>query len=290
MSAPNPSLTLNGVSRKSLASGGYRIGYSGHVPSGHTLWLGLPDLHNAMNVTGRPAHDLLDGANLPKFLSLIGNQKLWGQKDLGCCRCSLFVLNGNVVVAQSNQLPFAPPVRPLVCRPRLGMPTLGLGSSELDRLTYAGVDDHGNAGRFLHFPAIDNCYYFRNGTDSMFETDNKMRGFVCTTYIGAVWGIPVQKNGPMTWHGNTIAATAGAPFFCTDLGMKDKPVNEVKQFMLEHPRGTYLVGTHGHIALVVNGVVHDFTTKPRRGYNHRKITEWFPLSRTWTVGRPYLQF
>ena len=95
----------------------------------------------------------------------------------------------------------------------------------------------------------------------------------------------------MTWTGTDIALEPGEPFYCKDVGMKEKHVKEVKAFLHNHRFETYLVGSSGHIVLVVKGVVHDFTTTPRHGYNVRDVRAWHPSSRhTWTVGKPKLQF
>jgi len=80
------------ITRERISKGGYKISYSGHVPHGNTLWLGLPDLSNAMEVTGKSHHQLLDASNLAKFLSLIGKQNWWGQKGKGYCK--LFAKQG----------------------------------------------------------------------------------------------------------------------------------------------------------------------------------------------------
>ncbi len=195
------------------------------------------------------------------------------------------------VIAGSNTVDFDCPIKPLVCRPRLTQPNLGLSQNELVGLYYAADDNHGNGGRFLHIPAIDGCYYFLNGDNGKFETDNSKRGLVCTSYIGAVWGLAATRDGPMTWSGEDIASASGEPFYCKDVGMNGKNVKEVKAFLHAHRFETYLVGSSGHIVLVVKGVVHDFTTTPRRGYNMRAVHAWHPSTRhTWTIGKPKIQF
>ena len=283
------SFALHPINREKISKGGYKVSYGGHVPPGHTLWLGLPDLSNAMEVTGKSSHNLLDASNLPKFLSLIGKQNWWGQKG----RCKLFVKKGGAITLQSALVEFDCPVRPLVCRhfhlgPSTLGPRLGLTIHELHSLKYGSDDAHGLTGRVLHIPAIDGCYYFHYG--QRFETSNERRGLVCTSYIGAVWKLETVPNGPMTWPGNTIASCQGAPFFCKEVPLKDKPLEQVKAFLLDHKDSTYIVGSHGHVVLAVKGHIHEFTTVPRNGYNERTIEEWKPYSKIWTVGRPALQF
>ena len=280
-------LTLNVVKLGRVSKGAYLIGYSGTIPAGATLLLGVPDATNAIDVTHQKHDHLIDGHNLSRFLALIGNAGWWGTKG----RCRLFLKSGISIAPVSNEVIFDCPVKPLVCKPKLGGPTLGLSHPELYSLSYASVDDHGTAGRYLHVPAIDSCVYFRNGSNGFLETDTKMRGLVCTSYIGAVWGIAATSGGPMTWSGAQIASWAGTPFYCFDVGVKDRPIGEVKAYLEQNMAGTFLVGSSSHIVLVVRGFVHEFTTVPRRGYNHRSIQSWKPGGvHRWTVGKPLAQF
>jgi hypothetical protein len=87
-----------------------------------------------------------------------------------------------------------------------------------------------------------------------------------------------------------IAAYSGAPFFCVEVPLVDKPLEQVKAFLLDHKDSTYIVGSTGHVVLAVKGIIHDFTTAPRKGYNERPVKDWKPGSKIWTVGRPTLQF
>jgi hypothetical protein len=238
-----------------------------------------------MDVTHRRSGHLIDRTNLGKFLSLIGGAGLWGKK--GCCR--LFLKQGASIVPASNEVSFDCPIRPLVFRRAKG-PTLGLSRSELSALTYAAENLHGAGGRYLEFPAIDGCAYFRNGRTGKLEVNDKMRGLVCTSYIAAVWGLPATSGGPMTWEGSDIAGCDGPPFFCQDVGVNDQPLSAVKAFLRQHKSETFLVGSSSHIVLVVRGFVHDFTTAPRKGYNHRSVESWHPKAHVWTVGKPKQQF
>ncbi len=271
-----------------ISRGGYVIAYSGKIPTGALILLGVPDAANAIDVTHKDRNHLIDAKNRAHFLALIGKARWWGTKG----RCRLFLKTGNSVVPASNEVTFDCPVKPLVCRPKLGVPTLGLAHPELDGLTYAAEDEHGNGGRFLHVPAIDGCYYFQSGkTADTFEVDNAMRGLVCTSYIGAVWGgIAATVDNPLTWTGCRIASCAGVPFNCADVGVTNRPLAEVKNFLEQHKNETFLVGSSSHIVLVARGVVRDFTNKPRRGYNCRTLNNWHPLAHVWTVGKPQLQF
>jgi hypothetical protein len=283
------SLELKTPKLGQIANGGYWIAYSGKIPAGASLLLGVPDAANAIDVTHKNHNDLIDKTNQARFLALIGNACFWGTTG----RCRLFLKTGGKVDSASSEVTFDCPVKPLVCRPKLGGPTLGLSRHELDGLTYAGVDAHGHEGRFLRIPALDSCYYFQNGSGAhagQFEVDNAMRGLVCTSYIGAVWGIGATPGGPMTWPGSQIASCVGTPFYCTQVGIKNAIGSEVKNFFEQHKNETFLVGKSGHIVLVARGEVHEFNVTPRRGYNHNTLSKWDPKGGLWTVGKPTLQF
>jgi hypothetical protein len=280
------SLKLHEITLGHVSSGAYHVGYTGKIPVGATLLLGLSNPENAIDVTHKNPRHLIDEGNLGKFLSLIGNAHWWGAKG----RCRLFVKQGASTVPASDEVTFDCPIKPLVCRPRLGGPTLGISHSELLSLTYAAEDAHGSYGRYLHQPAIDGCAYFRDGRKGTLEVRNDMRGLVCTSYIGAVWGLSATAGGPMTWTGTQIASCRGHPFSCEDVGVNDQHLSHVKDFLKRRPAETFLVGSHSHIVLVIRGMVHDFTTVPRKGYNFRSVDSWRPAAHVWTVGKPKLQF
>jgi len=280
-------LTLHPVELGPVWHGAYVIRYTGQIPFGATLLLGVPDAANTIDVTHQNHNHLIDQNNLSRFLSLIGNAGWWGAKG----RCRLFLKQGSSITPASNEVIFDCPVKPLVCKPKLGGPRLGISHSDLFSLSYAGDDLEGSFGRYLHVPAIDSCVYFRSGHGGgKLETENDKRGLVCTSYITAVWGLAATPGGPQTWAGTDIASRAGAPFFCADVGVKDQPLDQVKAYLSKNMDATFLVGSSGHIVLVVRGYVHDFTVVPRRGYNHRSIEEWKPKAHKWTVGKPMAQF
>jgi len=281
-------LKLHAITLAPLSHGGYHVSYSGSIPGETRLLLGIPDSNNAIDITHQKHHHLVDEANLGKFLALIGNAHLWGTQ--GSCR--LYFKNGNSTSNASNEVTFDCPVKPLVCRPRLGGPSLGIPPSELMNLTYAAENAHGDFGRFLHADAIDGCVYFRNGKTGLLETSNDKRGLVCTTYIGGVWALSATPGGAMTWTGVDIATCSGPPFACADTGLQETSIKEVKSFLEQHKSETFLVGSHSHIVLAVRGVVHEFTTNPRSGYNKRSLENWTPHPHTslWSVGKPALQF
>jgi hypothetical protein len=269
-------LTLQ-VSPGRIKAGGYVISCEGAVSPGAKLLLGVPDVQSSMDVTGKNPKDLLNSANLPLFLSLIGKQKTWwGTKG----RCCLFVMRGGSVIAQSNEQSFDCPVRPYVgpLRPELGRGDAG------PPLQYTGTPPKYPDGRMLHIPALDGCYYFAFG--GRFETNNAKRGFNCITYVGAVFGVDAtEESKPMSSYGTRLANYCG----CVPCDVENKTLPDVRAFFAKNRTGTYLMWSEGHIVIVVNGTVHEFREK-RRGYNVEPIATWEHRDDRWWVRRPATQF
>lgn len=272
-----PPLKLHPISLGSIDKGGYVISYDGTVPPGATLRLALPDVHSSMDVTHQSSKDLLNASNLPVFLSLIGKHKTWwGTKG----RCRLIVTRGGTVVDQSNEQPFACPVRPYVGPLR---PDLGKGDSG-PPLRYTGTPPHYPDGRVLHVPAIDGCYYFAYA--NRFETNNAMRGFNCITYAGAVFGVDARASSkPMSAYGTQLANHCQ----CVPCNLENKTIPEVREFFAKNPRGTYLMWSAHHIVVLVNGIVHEFR-ELRHGYNVQPISQWEHRDAQWWVRRAPRQF
>lgn len=268
-------LKLKPIKLGRIKQGGYVIGYEGAVSAGCTLWLGLPDPNNAMEVTGKHHDDLLDGSNLPAFLSLIGKQKTWwGAQG----KCRLFVKRGPSVLAQSNEESFSCPVRPYVGRLH---PLLGRGDAG-PSLRYTGTPPKYPDGRFLSLPPIDGCYYFAHA--GSFETDNAKRGFNCITYVGAVFGVDVNS-GAMSADGTRLANHCG----CMPVACENKSLLEVRAFFAKNRLGTYFMWSKHHIVIVVNGVVCEFREKFGR-FNEQPIEQWQHNDGHWRVRKASKQF
>ncbi len=79
-------LALHPITLINPKSGGFKISYSGHMPHGCGLSIGLPDATNAMDVSARcHHHNLLDATNLHQFLERIGNRNWWGTHGRASC-------------------------------------------------------------------------------------------------------------------------------------------------------------------------------------------------------------
>jgi hypothetical protein len=263
-------VTLHGIVLGRIAKGGYVISYEGAIGADARLRLGLPDLAHSMDVTGENSKDLLTSKNLPLFLSLIGRQNKWGQR----IACRLFVMRGDLVVSQSDEVQFDAPVRPYCgpLRPELGRRDAG------PPLRYTGVQD----GRMLYMPAIDGCYYFAYG--GKFETSNAKRGLNCITYVGAVLGVSPSSNA-MSEYGTRLANYCG----CVPCELENKTLPEIKAAFNNGRAGTYVMWSEHHTVLVVNRWVHEFR-QLRGGYQHVPIAQWDHRDTRWWVRRSPKQF
>jgi hypothetical protein len=268
-------LTLRPIALGKIRHGGYVVGYDGTVPVGARLHLGLPDLNNAIDVTGHSKDDLLNANNLPLFLACIGRNRTWWG---GQGRCRLYVKVGTNAVAESNEQTFSCPVRPLVGR---ASPELGRGDNG-PLLRYTGTPPNYADGRYLFVPAIDNCHYFAYG--GRFETDDNKRGFNCITYVGAVFGVDVNS-GAMSSFGTELAQHCG----CTATECENKSLADAKAFLASRRVGTYFMWSAHHIVLVVNGVVHEFREKYGR-YNAQSVAAWSHGDNHWWVRKSLRQF
>jgi hypothetical protein len=270
VATPETSFTLS-VASKPIALGGYKIGHPAgqKVPDGCRLLLAVPDALHSLDVTGRRSDDLIHSDNLPLLLGLIERQRLWGKP----VDVQLMATRGETVVARSNVASLACPVQPLsgpITPRRLG----GLGDTG-PKLKYTG----NGTGRMLRLPAIQGKYYFKWG--GKFETDDRMRGFDCTTFVGSVFGFPFDGHWPSNANGLTVATKLGA----IPCNIEQRPGSEVKSFFASGPgggrRGVFVTWSAGHVVLIIDGVVHEYGHS-KNGYAETPIERWYNQGH-WTV-------
>jgi hypothetical protein len=264
-------LQLKDVKLKAIKNGGYIISYSGNVPSGATLTLYLSNPTQGLDVTGRNANDLLGYDNMARFLACIGKEQLWGRR----AQCRLMVSKSGQVVAEAQSPPFDCPVRPYVGV--LAPSSVGDGGVG-PKLRYTG----NGTGRMLHMPAIDGCYYF--AWAGKFETSELMRGYDCTTYVGAIFGVD-SATGAMGGYGTHLANHLGASL----CNLENKTGDDIRKYFSENTRGTFLMWSDSHVVVVHNTVVHEFS-QSKCGYVATPISSWgFGVKRYW-VRKPLRQF
>lgn len=264
-------LQVKDVKLGAINKGGYIISYTGSFPTGTTLTLCLSNPRQGLDVTGRNANDLLGPDNMPRFLALIGNGQLWGKR----ARCRLIVSKAGQVVAEALSPPFDCPVRPYfgVLTPS----SVGNGGTG-PKLRYTG----NGTGRMLRMPAIDGCYYF--AWAGRFETSDSMRGYDCTTYAGAVFGVDAAT-GAMSGYGTKLANHLGA----SQCNLENKTGDDIRKYFSGSPRGTFLMWSDSHVVVILNAVVHEFS-QSKGGYAATPIAFWGFGSKRYWVRKPQKQF
>lgn len=277
-------LKLHAITPKSIRDGGYKIAYSGEVPTpAYKVLLCISKaVQNSavplsmieknicsIDVSDKKKDDLIDSDNLEELLEVIRDLKLWGGR--GPAYVSAVVLRANkffspnLTISRSNCRTMPCPVRPYTgeLRPELGEQDDG------PPLVYSGILD----GRMLYPKPLKSSYFYIYADE--FETKDAKRGLNCITYCGAVFGVdPKDPVGSMTGDGGHLADVLHA----TDCDMEKKKPEDIKKFFKDHERGTYIMwrpgsGAQGHVVLVVNGRVHEYNIHTN-GYNTDTVAGW----------------
>ncbi len=298
----NP-LVLNQIAKCKVAVGGYVIGYEtcdrGPLPpagKGYTLHLGFPAEANSIEVTGRPHNDLLSYQhNLGKVLAIFEKLACWATP----VQCQLYLKYKGAVISTSNAQPLEDnaPVQPHNGR-MLPLDEVNNGP----KLSYQGdVSAKQFWGRmFAQVPGYNKCVFVYGGE---FESDNSFRGFDCITYAGTTCGasnlhmagspdlaeslhataidhIHVVVKDPKGGKETLNHAHAKDPKTGKEIGvtvqLEDADHACVKDFFAATPTGYFLLFSSGHIVIVANGEVHEFTPPSYRCT--KKVTEWLELS------------
>lgn len=122
-------------------------------------------------------------------------------------------------------------------KPFYGKLTITDISKDDPPMTYPG----NGYGRVLS-QLINGRYYFKHG--GVYETDNAMRGFDCTTFPMALLSIP---NLPPPGYGKQLADAAGA----TKCDYEQKKSADLEQEFKDNstPLGLYILFSEGHVLL-----------------------------------------
>ncbi|MDH5544981.1 MAG: hypothetical protein OEZ43_05275 [Gammaproteobacteria bacterium] len=276
----NTPLKLKTPTLERFNNGAYKISYTGtKPPKPYRILFRIAasppllaivnaqiDPTQVIDVTDRSSKDLFSSENLPQLLALIKKQNLWGKK----IPCALYVARENWPVSISNVEFLTCPVKP-ISGPL--SPAMGEGDTG-PALKYTG----NGTGRILHHEAIDGDYYFVY--NNLPVIDNDKRGFDCTTYVGGIFACDASKKG-MSGYGTQLAEHLGAtrPF---DIDAKKK--DDIIKFFDDHKTGTYVMWNEGHVVLVVDRHVHEFTNRgTNNGYVHTLDIKDYPFS----TSKPY---
>lgn len=269
----NP-LVLKQITLGLVAKGGYVIAFTtcddGPLPAagkGYTLHLCFADQSNAIEVTNRPASDLLSKDNLGAVLTIFEKLDLWATP----VQCRLQLRYRGAVVSASDPQVLIAPVRPHNGR-MLPLDEEGNGP----KLTYQGdaatKDFHGRM--FAQVAGYDKCVFVWAGK---FETNADHRGFDCITYAGTACG---AANTHMASSAD-LADSLGAAVIEHTVKVKDPTTGKeaslkvkleeadpsyVKEFFSETTTGWFLMWSGGHIVVVADGSVHEFKASSPSGY------------------------
>ena len=249
-------ITLKPITLDLIDKGAYIISYSmqGRVNSPNVkVSLALGSDEKSLDITGRPRGDVLGNDNLPQFLRLIEQVGSWGQS----VDCKVLLYADGKLTARSNVQKLTCPVKPYC-----GPVTFDGIRMEIPLLTYPG-NGHGRT-----WTLIDGKRYFRH--KGKLETDNSMRGFDCTTFPMAFFDCYPNMSKK---YGTALADALHAQ----KCNMEQKKKDEVKAFFsAEGRQGTYFMWSAGHVVLVENSTIHEFTYG---GYKRTLASDWSGYSR-----------
>ncbi len=264
--APVQALRLDPIKLTDITYGGYHLVWRGRPPQtaqvllclGNTRTLDDRSYFAAHQLTRAPLWmagsdvgflDVTGGYNrslLPHLLRIFAGLQSWGKTI--ACRAAV-VQDGRFVPGSfSGTENLDCPVQPLdtpVTFASIGM--------AFPRLTYPG----NGFGRLLSAP-IAGKRYFLQPTARMqngpFETDNNMRGFDCTTFPMSLFNCYPNMTGK---YGTALADALGA----AKCDLEQKHPDEVKKYFADKTQsaGLYFMWSEGHVLLVKDGMVHEFT-------------------------------
>ncbi|HYA98100.1 MAG TPA: hypothetical protein VEH49_08400, partial [Methylomirabilota bacterium] len=281
--------------------GGYVVSYEGSIPpSGYQLYLSVSrgacitsgdqfdPSSGCIDVTKRPKNDLICWDNLPDLLTIIGQQGLWSSP----ATVALCVTRNRMVISYSNVQFMSCPIKPFAGRLRSCLEAVSADHYNFGEdggsppLLYTGNPNGSGGGSFLLIPPIDGDYYFLTPTactdgsaHGRFAVANDRRGLDCITFVGGVLGADADT-GNMANTGKELAEYLQSE----SCNMENKSGDELKQFFSDHPDGTYIMWSGGHVVLVVDAVIHEFTFG---GYKRTAIENWSPTKK-YSVRKPHL--
>lgn len=293
-------LTIKNISLIRINEGGYSITYEGFVPpKGYRVMLYYPASFSQIpsdaiditrkGLTNKPVTiNLRTDDTLLQLLKLIASKGAWGSP---LAFNIYLVCDEGYVVSVSNSINIRTPVKPYDGSIKLNMahfddrPMFYVG--ELDNSIPSGVR---GMGRWLS-EVIGGRRYFAYAGDR-FETYPDKRGFDCTTYAGTILGLrPPGRSargdvGQMNGNGLDVANLIGAEVCEFEFAPGKKKMMEnidlsmMKYFFTNNSTGAFIMWTSGHVMLVVDNIVHEFTIPiGSPGYKQRGVLN----ERPWLV-------
>jgi hypothetical protein len=253
-------LTLKQIQPVRRDHGGYKIEFHGTVPRHDTVCLYLGNnTRYSMDITGGYHKHRM--AHLEQLLDLMDQGGFWGKK----IPVRVAIRSGGKILQETLSPPqfIQCPLEPIR---EIGVEEVG----SVEGLRYTGKPDGSGGGAFLSSP-IGDKYFF--AYDGMLISDPKRRGFDCTTYVGSAHGLPngLGQGG----DGKTVAEAIKAE----PCDMEHKHTKAVREFFEVQKTGTYIMWRHGHVVVVKDCFVHEFTNRVsmEQGYCKTEVAEWLAL-------------
>jgi hypothetical protein len=267
---------------KRIQDGGYRMKLDPSTPmppSPYRTWVGRPEGggFRGFEVSGRPGWDLMSGQHLSELLKLVDRLDCWASP----MEVHLIVtLNAHIVSISKPPATLIAPVRPHNGR-LLRLDEAGNGPA----LTYQGDPSADQFwGRWLVKVDGYDKYLFGYRFDpangkSRLETDASKRGFDCTTYAGSVCvpGLDPRHMNSSVAVANAAGATACSvidPETNKQVALEGVKPKLVKEFFKANKTGYYLLWSSGHIVIVANGEVHEFSGSAGGYRSASSVTAW----------------
>lgn len=242
-------------------------------------------------------------AHLFPLLNAIADMRAWGSRL--SCRAWLVAFDGattdggNVygtgpayeharsphrsfrALAKSAVAPLRTPVEPYRGILNHGRHALTQIGQALPRIPYVSRMEKGalvGDGRLLFRVGTD-TYFVGWGKDQQgrgyndlrragFETQPDKRGLDCTTYLLSAYDRWAQYQGG---RGNDVADSMGCPM---PGPVNDRPAAEVAQFFQRNGQGEFVMWSQGHVVMVVNGMVHEYTLRGINGYSQMPVADY----------------
>jgi hypothetical protein len=231
------SLQLSPITVLPIDLGGFRIHY-GTVPPNARVFLCVGNKDNRIEITGQ--YGVWPRNQLMQLLTALEQLGLWAQK------IPVWVVaeQSGLRVGESDQQMLAAPVQPFD-----GPLTLASMGAQTPRLTYCG----NGVGRLLTDGKLTDKYYFREGLHNggILETDPRMRGFDCTTFIMSLFQKFPNMSGK---YGTYLVESLGAtPCSLEQVKARDAP--HIFQFPLAK-MGFYVMWSETHMVLVKDAMLY----------------------------------
>jgi LysM repeat protein len=288
--------SVEGKVKIKISDGGYRIStWVSGAPADHGLLLRVGDGSVFVDITGG-----YQWFHLPSLLAALSALKAWAVS----LPCEAWVVTweddgpeyGTIFgdgpdyrprlgtdyrftrVARSAQALMNTPVEPIHNLLPVGRHALTQIGNAAPRVRYSsrwGVDEKGKPkefgdGRFL-CPIGHQTFFTsqttRDLTEATLETQANKRGLDCTTYILMAYQVHRPYQGG---KGDDVARCLG----CTSYPLSNQPAADVSEFFRQNGAGEFVMWSGGHVVMVVDGIVHEFTTRGIYGYCRTPVADY----------------